>query len=212
MLLSAMIQNACATWKVQYHHRHIVFILVPLLMMILKETSALPPIIKIGEYSFSCIIFIFFSSIPLFRIFHVLDSMTKFINTLCIMTFIELSCHISNWIVSFNIPLYCSFIKLSDFIISFCVLCTSSDVYYIFSAIFLFIVYNDQWLLLIWFYFPFNRFLCTQETITLGQNSVKIFFIYKKTISIYNRIMSNVRGSNENTISELSYWRCLFYY
>lgn len=37
-------------WKIQFHHNNIVFLLVPLLLMILKETSALPPIIKIGEW------------------------------------------------------------------------------------------------------------------------------------------------------------------
>lgn len=37
-------------WKIRFHHNNIVFLLVPLLLMILKETSALPPIIKIGEW------------------------------------------------------------------------------------------------------------------------------------------------------------------
>lgn len=36
--------------KIQFNHNNIVFLLVPLLLMILKETSALPPIIKIGEW------------------------------------------------------------------------------------------------------------------------------------------------------------------
>lgn len=61
MLLSAAVRNACATWKLPCHRcrrRDIVFVLVPLLMMILKETSALPPIIKIGECPlFFCSIF-----------------------------------------------------------------------------------------------------------------------------------------------------------
>lgn len=37
-------------WKIRLHHNNIVFLLVPLLLMILRETSALPPIIKIGEW------------------------------------------------------------------------------------------------------------------------------------------------------------------
>lgn len=36
--------------KIQFHQNNIVFLLVPILLMILKETSALPPIIKIGEW------------------------------------------------------------------------------------------------------------------------------------------------------------------
>lgn len=36
--------------KIQFLHNNVVFFLVPLLLMILKETSALPPIIKIGEW------------------------------------------------------------------------------------------------------------------------------------------------------------------
>lgn len=44
-------------WKIQFHHNNIVFFLVPLLLMILKETSALPPIIKIGEWPIFAISF-----------------------------------------------------------------------------------------------------------------------------------------------------------
>lgn len=32
------------------HQNNVIYFLVPLLAIILKETSALPPIIKIGEY------------------------------------------------------------------------------------------------------------------------------------------------------------------
>lgn len=40
-----------ATSKTQYHYNknNAIYFLVPLLVIILKETSALPPIIKIGE-------------------------------------------------------------------------------------------------------------------------------------------------------------------
>lgn len=44
-------------WKIRIHHNNIVFLLVPFLLMILKETSALPPIIKIGEWQILSILF-----------------------------------------------------------------------------------------------------------------------------------------------------------
>lgn len=46
------IQNTISTvtLKEQWHLNNILFLLVPLLLIILEETSALPPIIKIGKY------------------------------------------------------------------------------------------------------------------------------------------------------------------
>lgn len=50
--------------KIQFLHNNVVFFLVPLLLMILKETSALPPIIKIGKWP---IFFFAFSPLISFR-------------------------------------------------------------------------------------------------------------------------------------------------
>lgn len=43
-------RHRTTTTKIQFHHYNMVFLLVALLLMILKETSAMPPIIKIGEW------------------------------------------------------------------------------------------------------------------------------------------------------------------
>lgn len=56
-------KSSSSTWKIHYYHHHhhhhyhnnAVLLLLPLLIMILKETSALPPIIKIGKYTVFCI-------------------------------------------------------------------------------------------------------------------------------------------------------------